>query len=86
MELDKAYQENVILNIFSLLSKNEAIAEKVARAKSLSLGSRLAYIQKHGIKVYGAVITGPTVELRKLQEVKEIRALKVGEVKLWNWE
>ncbi|WP_066070988.1 anti-sigma factor [Neobacillus soli] len=78
--------EEVFLDILSLLSKNEAVAEKVARAKSLSLGSRLAYIQKHGVKVYGAVITGPTVELRKLQDVKEIRALKVGEVKLWNWE
>ena len=78
--------EEVFLDILSLLSKNEAVAEKVARAKSLSLESRLAYIKKHGIKVYGAVITGSTEELRKLQDVKEIRAIKVGEVKLWNWE
>ncbi|MFZ7947005.1 anti sigma factor C-terminal domain-containing protein [Neobacillus sp. 19] len=78
--------EEAFLDILSLLEKNEAVAEKVARAKSLSLESRLAYIKKHGIKVYGAVITGPTEELRKLQDTKEIRALKVGEVKLWNWE
>jgi hypothetical protein len=82
---DQTNQE-VFLNILSLLEKNEVIAEKAARAKSLSISNRLAYIKKHGIKVYGAVITGPTEELRKLQDVKEIRAVKVGEVKLWNWE
>ncbi|WP_312474982.1 anti sigma factor C-terminal domain-containing protein [Neobacillus sp.] len=78
--------EEVFLDILSLLEKNESVAEKVARAKSLSMSSRLAYIKEHGIKVYGAVITGPTEEIRKLQDMKEIRALKVGEVKLWNWE
>ncbi|WML42091.1 anti-sigma factor [Neobacillus sp. OS1-2] len=78
--------EEVFLDILSLLEKNESVAEKVARAKSLSLKSRIAYIKKHGIKVYGAVITGPTEELRKLQNVKEINTMKVGEVKLWNWE
>ncbi|MEH7352942.1 anti sigma factor C-terminal domain-containing protein [Neobacillus drentensis] len=83
---DTESNEEVFLDILSLLEKNEAVAEKVARAKSLSLESRLAYIKEHGIKVYGAVITGPTEELRKLQNVKEIRAMKVGEVKLWNWE
>ncbi|MBU8919614.1 anti-sigma factor [Bacillus sp. FJAT-29953] len=78
--------EEVFLDILSLLEKNQPVAEKVARAKSLALKSRLAYIKKQGINVYGAVITGPTEELRKLQNIKEIRALKVGEVKLWNWE
>ncbi|MEH7503700.1 anti-sigma factor [Neobacillus drentensis] len=78
--------EEVFLDILKLLKKNETVAEKVARAKSLSIGSRLAYIEQHGIKVYGAVITGPTEELRKLQDMKEIRAMKVGEMKLWNWE
>ncbi|MFJ7728707.1 anti-sigma factor [Neobacillus sp. NPDC097160] len=78
--------EKAFLEILLQLEKNESVATKVARAKSLSLGSRLAYIKKHGINVYGAVITGPTEELRKLQDMREIRAVKVGEVKLWNWE
>ena len=78
--------ERAFLEILLQLKNNEAVATKVARAKSLSLGSRLAYIKKHGINVYGAVITGPTEELRKLQDLQEIRAVKVGEVKLWNWE
>ncbi|WHY86628.1 anti-sigma factor [Neobacillus novalis] len=78
--------ERAFLEILLQLKNNEAVATKVARAKSLALGDRLAYIKKHGINVYGAVITGPTEELRKLQNLKEIRAVKVGEVKLWNWE
>ncbi|WP_462412630.1 anti-sigma factor [Neobacillus sp. Marseille-QA0830] len=78
--------QQAFLDILSQLKKNEAVAEKVARAKSLSISSRLAYIKKHGIKVYGAVITGPTEELRKLHDREDIRAIKIGEVKLWNWE
>lgn len=78
--------QRAFLEILLELEKNESVATKVARAKSLSLGSRIAYIKKHGINVYGAVITGPTEELRKLQDMPEIRSVKVGEVKLWNWE
>lgn len=78
--------EKVFIDMLTMLKKNEDVAEKVARAKSLSLNSRLAYIKANGIKVYGAVITGPTEELRKLEGLKEIKELKVGEVKLWNWE
>ncbi|WP_121614469.1 anti-sigma factor [Mesobacillus foraminis] len=78
--------EEVFKDILSLLEKNEDVAEKVARAKSLEIKERLAYIEENGIKVYGAVITGPTSELRKLEQISEIRAMKVGEVKLWNWK
>nr|WP_263324368.1 anti-sigma factor [Neobacillus sp. Marseille-Q6967] len=76
----------VFVDILSLLEKNEVVAEKVARAKTLEIGKRLDYIEKNGIKVYGAVVTGPTEELRKLEQIKDIRTMKVGEVKLWNWE
>ncbi|MCM3570674.1 anti-sigma factor [Neobacillus mesonae] len=78
--------EKAFMDILTELEKNESVATKVARAKSLSLSSRIAYIKKHGIHIYGAVLTGPTEELRKLQDIKEIRAVKAGEVKLWNWE
>lgn len=77
--------EEVFMDILSQLSKNEEIAETVAN-KNLDIPERLKFINKNGINVYGAVITGPTTELRKLQQMKEIRAMKVGEVKLWNWK
>jgi hypothetical protein len=78
--------EEVFIDILTLLEKNEPLAEQVSRAKSLALSERISYIKQNGINIYGAVITGPTEELRKLQNVKAIRAVKVGEVKLWNWE
>lgn len=78
--------EEVFLDILTQLSKNEEVATKVARAKSLELKERIAYLKKHGIQIYGAVVTGPTPEIRKLEQMKEVRAVKVGEVKLWNWK
>ncbi|MEH7011380.1 anti-sigma factor C-terminal domain-containing protein [Neobacillus niacini] len=78
--------EEVFMDILALLEKNEDVAEKVARAKSLEIKDRRAYLRENGIQIYGAVITGPTPELRKLEQIKEIRAMKVGEVKLWNWK
>jgi hypothetical protein len=78
--------EEVFLDILNLLEKNEGTAEKIARAKSLELKERIAYIKENGINIYGAVITGPVPELRKLEKNPLIRAMKVGEVKLWNWK
>jgi len=76
--------EEVFMDILSLLERHEDLAEKVARAKALELKERRSYIVQNGINIYGAVVTGPVPELRKLEQVKEIRAMKVGEVKLWN--
>ncbi|RXI96562.1 anti-sigma factor [Anaerobacillus alkaliphilus] len=78
--------EQVFLEILELLEKNEEIAVKAARAKSLEISERLRFINEHGIQVYGAVVTGPVPELRKLRGLDGIRAVKVGEVKLWNWK
>ena len=77
--------EEVFIDILELLKDNEEVAETVAKEKVLEISDRLDYLKKNGIKVYGAVITGPTPELRKLEQMKKIRAMKVGEVKLWNW-
>lgn len=76
--------EQVFMDMLRLLEKNEETAEKIARAKSLALPERISYIDKHGVRLYGAVVTGSTAELRKMEENDKIRAIKVGEVKLWN--
>ena len=78
--------QEVFMDILEFLKKNEKPAAKIARAKSLALEERIPYIKKNGIKIYGAVVTGPTTELIKLQDNKEIRGMKIGEVKLWNWK
>ncbi|MBP2243175.1 hypothetical protein J2Z40_003763 [Cytobacillus eiseniae] len=78
--------EEIFLDILHFLAKDEKTAEKISRAKSLVLKERIPYIEKNGIHVYGAVVTGPTPELRKLKDNDWIRTMKVGEVKLWNWK
>lgn len=78
--------EEVFIEILDFLKENEESATVLARAKSLALEERVSYIKENGIEVYGAVITGPTPELRTLQENEKVRSIKVGEVKLWNWK
>ncbi|PLT28780.1 anti-sigma factor [Peribacillus deserti] len=72
------------IEALDFLEKNEETAVKIARAKTLCIKQRSDYIKKHGIKIYGAVVTGPTKELRLLEKMQEVRSIKVGEVKLWN--
>lgn len=76
--------EEVFIDILNFLSEDEAIAEKISPAKFLALKERIAYIEKNGIRVYGAVVTGSTPELRKLKDLELVNVMKMGEVKLWN--
>ncbi len=76
--------EQVFMEMLIYLEKNEAVAEKIARAKSLALTERISYINDNGIRLYAAVVTGPTAELRKMEGNDKVRAIKMGEVKLWN--
>lgn len=78
--------EEVFLDILNFLAKDERTAEKISRARSLVLKERIPYIEKNGIRIYGAVVTGPTPELRKLKDSDLIKVMKVGEMKLWNWK
>ncbi|MBU9710995.1 anti-sigma factor C-terminal domain-containing protein [Evansella tamaricis] len=50
-----------------------------------TLSERYQFIQENGVKTYGVVVTGPTKELLRLQEVEEIQFATLGEVDLWNW-
>lgn len=78
--------EEVFMDILQFLEKNEEVTVKFARGKSLVLSERISYLKENGIHVYGAVVTGPTPELRKLENSPFVRSIKVGEVKLWNWK
>ncbi|MEK3782756.1 anti-sigma factor C-terminal domain-containing protein [Paenibacillus sp. FSL R5-0810] len=47
---------------------------------------RLAYIQKNGVQVYGATVTGPVKELQRLKERPEFREFRLGRIEVWNWD
>lgn len=82
---DRAPNDEQFIDSLHFLKKYEDQATKIARGKSLELDNRLAYLEKEGLNAYGGVLTGPTKEILKLQDNHMIRAVHIGEVRLWNW-
>ena len=64
---------------------NEIGFSLVSRGKP-QIAERYQYMQKNGVRIYGAVLTGPTKELLKLQQEKSITAAFLGKVDWWNWD
>ncbi|WP_404407011.1 anti sigma factor C-terminal domain-containing protein [Jeotgalibacillus malaysiensis] len=77
---DKQFMESL-----KFLSGYEEQATAIARAKWLELDERIDYLEQNGLSAYGGVITGPSKELLKLRENEDVRTIRMGEVRLWNW-
>lgn len=43
----------------------------------------LDYADKNGVQIYGVVATGHVRELLKLQEASFVKAIRIGELRLW---
>ncbi|MGD6845428.1 anti-sigma factor C-terminal domain-containing protein [Bacillus infantis] len=67
------------------------IEEYQRRTRSLhwqtkeELKTKVDYIEENGVRLYGAVVTGPSKELLKLKEEDWVGSAKIGEKRLWNW-
>lgn len=81
----KVRDENFI-NTLSLLKEYEGIADRIANGPQLNIGKRIEYLKSHGVNIYGMVVTGPTKELLKLKENPLITGIRLGEVRLWDWD
>ena len=46
----------------------------------------LDYVNKNGVKIFGVTITGPAKEILKLKGEGLVKAITVGEARLWNWD
>ncbi|TKI58989.1 anti-sigma factor [Brevibacillus antibioticus] len=72
------------------LSEQEDLASDIGRSllfrRDLQIAERYSYMQEKGVRIYGAVLTGPTKELLKLKAEKSITAALLGKVDWWNWE
>ncbi len=77
--------ENFIKTL-ELLRNYEEIANRAALAGDLRIAERIDYLNKHGVRIYGIVVTGPSKEILKLREEDWIAGMRLGEVRLWNWE
>jgi hypothetical protein len=82
---DSTSHEETFLNMLKEIEPYEDIAVEVSPHKNLELDERIDYLEENGFATYGVVVTGPTEEIAKLQELEMVRHMKLGEVKLWNW-
>jgi hypothetical protein len=64
-----------------------AIGERLVTAGNrLRIEERCRYLQQNGVRLYGAVVTGPVKELLKLRQEPSITAAFVGRIDWWNWD
>ncbi|GGA90766.1 anti-sigma factor [Ornithinibacillus halotolerans] len=83
---DSTSHEETFLMMLKEIEPYEDIAVKVSSHKNLELEERIQYIEANGFKTYGVVVTGPKAEIVSLRDLTMVRHMKLGEVKLWNWE
>lgn len=82
-ETVKESKEAMLNNMERMLNDNKKLAEQLLDTAYLE--ERYNYLDEHGFKVFGAVVTGPVKELLKLQELEGIHSVQLGEIENWNW-
>ncbi|AGA59652.1 hypothetical protein Theco_3629 [Thermobacillus composti KWC4] len=81
---DAGVLQRQFMKTLKFLAGHERLVNRITAGR-LRLAERMEYLERHGIRHHGAVITGPTKELLGLREEAWVAALKVDEVALWNW-
>jgi hypothetical protein len=81
---DGKLREENFLQTLKLMQTYRSITKQIA--PSFKIDEAIDYLETNGVKLYGAVVTGPTKELLKLQEEPWVKTVRVGEVRLWNWD
>lgn len=84
---DSSVREKYFVESMKFLVDNEKIARRIYQGdpQKLLLKQRYQYIKDNGIQVYGVVVTGPTKELLRLQDLESVHSPALGDVGLWNW-
>lgn len=81
---DKEENQKQFLDVLDSLNEYEDWTEKIA-INELNIKDKANYIQNNGIGIYGVVVTGPTKELLKVNDIKAVTSQYLGGVELWNW-
>lgn len=78
--------EKAFKNMLTFLNDNEKyVRDYLWDLNKGDLQKMRNYVDKHGLKCYGVVVTGPTKELLKFRDNKQITYASLGEVDFWNW-
>ncbi|WP_405108296.1 anti-sigma factor [Paenibacillus sp. FSL K6-1217] len=78
-----ALRDANFIKTLKLLQQHRTLADRAVHIDQLD--TSVAYLEQNGVKLYGAVVTGPVKELLKLREAQWVSHIQVGEVRLWNW-
>ncbi|MED5244038.1 anti-sigma factor C-terminal domain-containing protein [Priestia sp. LL-8] len=77
--------QELFIEQLKYLNEQNNLTENIMGESSIAAKERLKYINKNGVNIYGVVITGPSKEILKMKELKEIRGMYIGKVDFWNW-
>ena len=86
---DGEIREKIVKDTLNYLIENKKYLKQLNRINSIKAfdaEAALAYIEENGVNLYGAILTGPTKELLKLQNEGKILFATMGEVDFWNWD
>lgn len=86
---DGEIREQIVKDSLNYLIENKKYLKQLNRIysfKALDAEAALTYIEENGVNLYGAILTGPTKELLKLQNEEKILFATMGEVDFWNWD
>ncbi|MFC0215437.1 sigma-70 family RNA polymerase sigma factor [Paenibacillus urinalis] len=73
-------------SVDQMLKDIEWLRQERSYRESENDGKRLDYLKENGVKVYGAVVTGPVRELEKLKQEQGLFYFQLGRIEIWNWE
>ncbi|MFD1608520.1 anti-sigma factor [Oceanobacillus luteolus] len=82
---NKEENSKQFIEVLNRLNKYQDWAETITQNRSLNINEVTKFIDENGIEIYGVVVTGPTKELLKLNEIPEVTNQNLGGVELWNW-
>jgi hypothetical protein len=71
------------MKTLKLIQQYPSITKRLA--PFYDIDSSVSYIEEHGVRLYGAVVTGPTKELLKLKDDPLVSNIRIGKVTLWDW-
>ncbi|NPC92015.1 anti-sigma factor [Bacillus sp. WMMC1349] len=69
----------------SYMARHPQWVDTISGRKDLNIQKRIKFVEKNGVNVYGSVVTGPSKEIEQLIKKGPVKAVKLGEVELWNW-
>jgi hypothetical protein len=82
---DGEKREAEFLKALHLIEEYQGRTEHLHWQTKEELKTKVDYIEENGVRLYGAVVTGPSKELLKLKEEDWVGSAKIGEKRLWNW-